>query len=85
MLTYHQVDAMTQGHFRTGPLRHDVIAGITWLRQMFDADAASGTTSAIEYGNIYSSRPVLTNASDYNPGFTAISIISRSPRSGAIQ
>ncbi|GCE78841.1 TonB-dependent siderophore receptor [Komagataeibacter oboediens] len=67
VLTYHQVDAMTQGHFRTGPLRHDVIAGITWLRQMFDADAASGTTSAIEYGNIYSSRPVLTNASDYNP------------------
>ncbi|MBM3098990.1 TonB-dependent siderophore receptor [Gluconobacter cerinus] len=67
VLTYHQVDATTQGHFETGPLRHDVIAGVTWLRQMFDADANSGAKNPIEYGNIFRDRPTLTSASSFNP------------------
>lgn len=67
VLTYHQVDAMTQGHFETGPLKHDVIVGITWLRQMFDADANSGVQGAVEYGNIHSYRPVLTSGLNYSP------------------
>lgn len=67
VLTYHQVDATTQGHFETGPLHHDVIAGITWLRQMFDADANSGAKNPVEYGNIFRDRPTLTSASNFNP------------------
>ncbi|WP_215767633.1 TonB-dependent receptor domain-containing protein, partial [Gluconobacter cerinus] len=62
-----QVDATTQGHFETGPLHHDVIAGITWLRQMFDADANSGAKNPVEYGNIFRNRPTLTSASNFNP------------------
>ncbi|NHN88839.1 TonB-dependent siderophore receptor [Acetobacter conturbans] len=67
VLTYHQVDAITQGHFITGPIHHDVIVGITWLRQMFDADANSGAVGPIEYGNIHDGRPIITNATDFNP------------------
>ncbi|GAC89291.1 TonB-dependent siderophore receptor [Gluconobacter thailandicus F149-1 = NBRC 100600] len=67
VLTYHQVDATTQGHFETGPLHHDVIAGVTWLRQMFDADANSGAKTPVEYGNIFVDRPTLTSASNFNP------------------
>ncbi|GBR16695.1 TonB-dependent siderophore receptor [Gluconobacter frateurii] len=67
VLTYHQVDATTQGHFETGPFHHDVIAGVTWLRQMFDADANSGVKGAVEYGNIFVNRPTLTSATSFNP------------------
>ncbi|WP_254454699.1 TonB-dependent siderophore receptor [Acetobacter estunensis] len=67
VLTYHQVDFMTQGHFDTGPLRHDVVIGVTWLRQIFDADANSGAASEYEYGNVHFNRPSLTSASHYNP------------------
>ncbi|WP_332362846.1 MULTISPECIES: TonB-dependent siderophore receptor [Asaia] len=67
VLTYHQVNAGLNGHFMTGPLRHDVSFGLTWLRQLFDADAASGTGTVKEYGNIHVNRPGLTNATAYDP------------------
>ncbi|MFT8897606.1 MAG: TonB-dependent receptor [Acetobacter sp.] len=67
VLTYHQVDAITQGHFTTGPVRQDVIVGITWLRQMFDADANSGALGPLEYGNIHDGRPIISNATNFNP------------------
>ncbi|GAB6854351.1 TonB-dependent siderophore receptor [Asaia astilbis] len=67
VLTYHQVNASVDGHFTTGPFRHDVTIGLTWLRQLFDADAASGTAPLKEYGNIHVNRPTLTNATAYNP------------------
>lgn len=66
VLTYHQVDFTSEGKFKTGLLNHDVIIGVTWLRQMFDADANSGAGVA-EYGNINVNRPTLTSATSYNP------------------
>ncbi|MFH7811507.1 MULTISPECIES: TonB-dependent siderophore receptor [Acetobacter] len=67
VLTYHQVDFTTQGHFNTGALRHDVLIGMTYLRQMFDWDANVGAKLPFEYGNINTNRPVISNGPDFSP------------------
>ncbi|AOX20058.1 TonB-dependent siderophore receptor [Kozakia baliensis] len=67
VLTYHQVNASTEGHFRTGFLQHDVNVGVTWLKQIFDADAGAGAFGSREYGNIHTMRPFLTTATNYDP------------------
>ncbi|MFT8587350.1 TonB-dependent siderophore receptor [Acetobacter papayae] len=67
ILTYHQVDFTTQGHFDTGILHHDVMVGLTWLQQNFDWDANVGAKLPFEYGNIYTDRPSLTSATDFHP------------------
>lgn len=67
VLTYHQVDFTTQGHFNTGVLHHEVMVGLTWLQQNFDWDANVGAKLPFEYGNIYTDRPSLTSATDFHP------------------
>ncbi|MBB2200583.1 TonB-dependent siderophore receptor [Gluconacetobacter tumulisoli] len=67
VLGYHQVDASTEGHFQTGPLKHDVLIGITWERQDFAADATAGLLGPTEYGNIHSDRPSITDATNFTP------------------
>ncbi len=67
VFTYHQVQETTEGKFTIGPLHHDVVAGIMWLYQKFDADANAAYYQPYEYGNIFVSRPVNTNAHSYNP------------------
>ncbi|MBO1329153.1 TonB-dependent siderophore receptor [Acetobacter suratthaniensis] len=67
ILTYHQVDFTTQGHFDTGPLHHEIMVGMTWLRQNFDWDANVGAKLPFEYGNIYTDRPSLTSATNFHP------------------
>ncbi|MBB2188999.1 TonB-dependent receptor [Gluconacetobacter azotocaptans] len=67
VFTYHQVQETTEGTFQTGPLRHNVVAGIMWLYQKFDADANAQYYQPYQYGNIFVSRPTETNAHFYNP------------------
>jgi len=64
---YHQAQDVTEGRFRTGALHHDVVAGVMWLYQRFDADANAGFTAPIQYGNIYTTRPTATNGTNYRP------------------
>ncbi|WP_323991940.1 TonB-dependent siderophore receptor [Nguyenibacter sp. L1] len=67
VFTYHEVQQTTEGRFETGPLRHDVVAGIMWLYQKFDADANAAYYQPYQYGNIFTTRPTSTNAHFYNP------------------
>ncbi|MBO1359203.1 TonB-dependent siderophore receptor [Acetobacter sacchari] len=67
VFTYHQAQETTEGTFKTGQLRHDVVAGITWLLQDFDADANAAYYPPNQYGNIYTTRPTATNGTAYNP------------------
>ncbi|MCQ9156664.1 TonB-dependent siderophore receptor [Acidomonas methanolica] len=69
IFAYHQAQETTQGSFDTGPLHHEVVAGIMWLLQDFDADANSAYYKPDQYGNIYTTRPTATNATSYNPRF----------------
>ena len=67
---YNQIQEVTEGHINTGPFRHDIVAGVSWERQLYDTDANATTNTVISTGNIFNDIPTLsghTPADFYHP------------------
>ncbi|MGI4861558.1 MAG: TonB-dependent siderophore receptor [Janthinobacterium lividum] len=61
--TYQDVDAMVQGEFNTGPLKHAVVFGMSYMTQSTNLDDSTGWNDgySLGSGNLYSTT-LLTNA-----------------------
>jgi len=67
---YNQIQDISEGHFRTGPFSHDIVAGVSWENQSYDTDANATSNIVVSTGNIFSSTPTLgahSAAAFYNP------------------